>query len=118
MKAVGVFALLMVLIFTGFTYWQVQELRKEVALLKLQLAEQRAGGVTDAAVAQAARAIAQARDAISRTNLESARSALDTAKDYLSDAGKTASAKGRPTVKWLQEQAAGLSREVQDRASR
>ena len=118
MKAFGVFATVVVLLFTGFTYWQVQELRKEVAILKLQLAEQRAGGVTDAAVAQAVQAIAQARDAIGSTKLDNARAALESAKDYLSEAGKTASAKSAPTVKWLQEQAAGLSRDVQDRIGR
>ena len=118
MKAFAAFLLIIVLGLTGFTYWQVQELRKEVALLKVQLAEQQAGGVTDAAVAQAARAIAQAREAISRTNLDTARSALATAKDYLAEAGKTASTKAGPTVKWLQEQAAGLSNQVQERVGR
>ena len=118
MKGFVAFVLIVVLAITGFTYWQVQELRKEVALLKVQLAEERAGGVTDAAVAQAVRAIAQAREAIGRTNMDSARTALQTAKDYLADAGKTASTKTRPTVKWLQEQAAGLSNQVQERVGR
>ena len=118
MKAFAGFLLVILIGITAFNYWQVQELRKEVALMKVQLAEARAGGVTDAAVAQAAIAIARARDAISRTNMDSARGALQSAKDYLAEAGKTASTKAGPTVKWLQEQAAGLSNEVQERAGR
>ena len=115
MKGFAVFLMLVMLVFTGFTYWQVTELRKEVAVLKLQLAERQAGGVTDEVVAKAAIAIAQAREAIGHTNLDTARSALESAKGYLSEAGKTASTKAGPTVKWLQEQATGLGRQVQDR---
>ena len=118
MRAFAVLSVLAMLALTAFNYWQVQELRKEVTLLKLQLAERQGGGLTDVAVAQAARAIAQARDAIGHTNLDTARAALNTAKDYLADAGKTAGDKAAPTVKWLQEQASQLGRQVQERVPR
>ena len=118
MKGIGVFAAIAALAFGVFNYWQVTQLRNEVALLKVQIAEQRAGGVTDAVLARAALALAEARNAISGSKLEQARAALDTAKEYLGDARTTAGEKAAPRLKWLQEQAQGLSRQVQDRMGR
>lgn len=116
MKGFLALVFVLVLAITGFNYWQVQELRKEVALLKAQLADQRAGSISDAAVTQAAIAIAKAREAIGKTNIEDARNALSRAKDYLTDARKTASTKAAPTVKWLQDQAAELKRQMEDKS--
>ena len=118
MKAFSIILLLGLLVSTAFNHWQVQQLRAEVAELKVQMANQQAGSLTNELVAKATAAILQARHAIGSAKVENAKAALNTAREYLAEAGKTAGAQAGPRLKWLQDQAQGIGRQIQDKAGR
>ena len=119
MKGSVAFLVVLMLGLTAYNWWQVRELRDEVARLKVQVAEQQnQGSVSDQMVARAVSAIAQARESIGGMNTDSARSALNKAGDYLAQAGRTVGSKAAPTVDWLKDQASSLGRQMQDKINR
>ena len=115
MKGFVAFVILILIAISGYNTWQVHELQQEIAQLNVKVKEQQSGGVTDEVVAQATRAIAAAREAIANTDMNSARTALDNARQKVAQAGRTASERAAPTVKWLEDQASELGRQVQDK---
>lgn len=116
MKGFLALLLLVFIALFGYNAWQIQQLRQEVAQLNIKVEEQRQNtSTTDQLVATATQALAQARQAVGNTDWEAARKKLETATTTLAQAGRTASDKAAPTVKWLEGQAADLSKQVQDR---
>ena len=105
MKAFLAFLVLALVGLSGFNYWQIHELRDQVARLELKIQEQQSTGMTDKVVAEATQALASAKDAISKMDTTTARNYAETAKELLMKAGKTAGEKASPTVKWLEGQA-------------
>jgi hypothetical protein len=114
-KALLAFLILILLALAGFNFWQIRELNDKVARLEVKIQEQQAGGVTDRVVAEATQALARAKDAIARMDTTTARNYADSAKGLLMQAGKTASEKAAPTVRWLEDQAKDVGRQVQDK---
>ena len=116
MKGLLVLLFLVLIGANVFNWIQINDLKRQVAAMQLKMDEQqRSANVSDQVVAEATRAIAQAREAIAHTNLDSARAKLESATRTLQDAARTASLKAAPTVRWLQDEASDLRRQVEDR---
>ena len=115
MKAFLGFLVLSLVALSGFNYWQIHELKDQVARLELKIQEQQSAGMTDKVVAEATQALASAKDAIARMDTTTARNYADSAKELLMKAGKTAGEKATPTVKWLEGQAKDLGKQIQDK---
>ena len=115
MKAFLAFLVSVMVGLSVFNYWQIHELKDQVARLELKIQEQQSAGMTDKVVAEATQALASAKDAIVRMDTTTARNYADSAKDMLMKAGKTAGDKAAPTVKWLEGQAKDLGKQIQDK---
>ncbi len=99
----------------AYNWWQVQQLRQEVARLQLQVQEQQqANAKTDAVVAEATRMLAKAREALTHMDSATAQRYAENARDTLQRAQRTAGEKAGPALKWLQAQASDLSRRVEE----
>ena len=115
MKGFIALALVAMLGLSAYNYWEIRELRQEIAALNVKVQSESQGSVTDEVVAKATVALAQARDALNRMDTTQARSAYDTAMRHLDEASRTASAKAGPTVKWLRGEASDLGKQLQDK---
>jgi hypothetical protein len=117
MKAFLAFLVIVMVALSGFNYWQIHELKDQVARLEIKVQEQQSTGMTDKVVAEATQALASAKDAITRMDTTTARNYAESAKEILMKAGKTASEKASPTVKWLEGQARDLGKQIQDKVN-
>jgi hypothetical protein len=115
MKGFIALALVALLGLSAYNYWEIRELRQEIAALNQKVTIRSQGGLTDEVVAKAAVALAQARDALGRMDTAQARAYYDTARRHLDEAARSANAKAGPTVKWLRDEASDLGRQLQDR---
>ncbi len=116
----GLLALLLVVAvaFSAYNWWQVQELKREVASLQVKVQEQQqASGPTDAVVGQATRMLGQARDAINHMDMSTAQRYAESARQTLAEAGRTAGQKAGPALHWLEGQASDLGRQIQDKVN-
>lgn len=118
MKGIGVLVLIALIGSSAYNYWQVEQLRSEVASLKTQLEGRRSESLAEDIMARAAIAILQAREAVSGSDLQSAKEAVQSAQAYLAQARKAAGDHAGPRLKWLSDQANGLGRQVQERLGR
>jgi len=114
-KALFTLLVLLLLAATSYSIWQLREIHRSVEELRVMMERDRARQTeNDQALSAIARTLAQARDAASHADWTTARSALERAETGLEELGRTIGQKTAPTVHALQEQAAGLLRQVQD----
>jgi hypothetical protein len=100
---------------SAYNYWEIREMRQEIAALNEKVRVESQGSVTDEVVAKATVALAQARDAMNRMDTTQARGYYDTARQQLDAAARTAGTKAGPTVKWLRDEASDLGKQLQDK---
>ena len=115
MKGFAVVVLILMLMLTGFNWYEIHTLKQEVYTLQQNLKEQKAKSQTDDLIAKATVALGQARAAASATDWTSAKKSYDNVRMQLEMAAKTAEEKSKPAVKWIQDQAADLEKQIKDK---
>ncbi len=118
MKVVIAFVLMLFLLMTTYNWYEIHSLRQEITRLETNLKEQSAKSETDDMIAKATVALGQARMAINSTDMNKARQAFETAKTNIDMASKTAREKSAPALKWIQDEANDLQKQVQQRLSK
>ncbi len=113
MRGFVAFILVLFLLMTTYNWYEIHTLRQEISLVEKNLKQQRIKSERDDLLAQTTLALGQARTAINSTDWNKARQAFDTAKTNLDMASKTAQEKSGPTLKWLQDEAKDLQKQVQ-----
>lgn len=115
MKAVLTFFVVALVALNIYNWWEIRNLRQEIDRLSHQV-KQTSPDLADQVVAEATRALARAREAIDKLDPDHARTAVEDARQRLEEAGRLASEKVRPTVKWLGEQVTELGKRIQEKA--
>lgn len=104
-------AFLALLIMNGVTFYQVDALKAEVRDLKAKVAQERKN--TDL-MAEAVQTLDRARKHLGKTDTSEARKALEETVDTLSKTAKSAGGRAEPAIRWLQDQADNLKRQIEN----
>jgi biopolymer transport protein ExbB/TolQ len=112
MKAVGTFCMMVLLVLTLYNGWEIRHLRQELDRLNHQV-KQTPPNLSDQVVAEVTRALAHAREAIEKMDLKHAQNTVEEAQKRLEEAGRSASQKVKPTLRWLGEQVSALGKQIQ-----
>lgn len=115
MKALLTLLVLVLLAAIAYNISQLREMRKSLDEIRAFVEHERMREAqNDQALSAITRAIAQAQEAVSHADWTGAGKALERAQSGLEELGRTIGQKAAPTVKMLQEQAAGLLRQVEE----
>jgi hypothetical protein len=109
MKGFLVVLFLGLLALSAFNFWQIRELKQEIAVLEQKAQEQqRRADASDRLYAQALDALSRAGDALSHTDTREARDAFDVARRKVEDAAKAIQEHAGPAAAWVGQQVRGL----------
>lgn len=96
----------------GYNMWTVHTLRAEVAELKRELQREKQ---TSTLLGDAMRALQDVREALAGPTASEAAGSLEKARKALAEAAQSAGKHAEPALRWLQEQARALAKEVETR---
>jgi uncharacterized protein HemX len=98
---------------SAFNFWQIRELKQEIAVLERKTQDQqRRADTSDRLMAQAADAIAHAGEALSHTDTRQAKDAFDVATRKVAEAGRALQQHAGPATNWLRDSADTLGKQV------
>jgi hypothetical protein len=104
MKGFLVVLFLALLALSAFNFWQIRELKQEIAVLEQKAQEQqRRADASDQLYKQALDALTRAGDALSHTDTREARDTFEAARHKLDDAAKAIQEHAGPAAAWVGE---------------
>jgi hypothetical protein len=113
MKGLAALAIVVMLGLSVYNWWEIRGLREDVQRLEAKVQQAQSGGVSEQAFQKAMDLLFQARVAMANTDWSKARNAYDSFSQQISAAANTAGHKASPALKWLENEAKDLRKQIE-----
>ena len=113
----GLLALVLVLMLgmSVYNWMEIRALRQEISDLRTKVDQSQSGGLTDQTLQKAMEMMVQARVALANTDWSKARTAYESARQQIGAAASAANEKAGPALRWLEDQARDIGKQIQQR---